>query len=308
MSKIITAIELLKNNRRRLIFQIIHYFPWILSDKTYTKLMYYLWKGNKLNLFEPTLFSEKIQWLKLYDRKPEYTQYVDKALVKEHVASLIGEQYIIPTIKVWDKVKDIDWDILPDKFVLKTTHGGGNSGVIVVKEKKILNKQAAIEKLYKSMKQDIYADLREWPYKNVSRRILAEVYMEDVNAYPEGSSLSDYKFYCFNGEPKYCQVIRNRDTNETIDFYDMDWVHQEFVGLNPVAKNGKTSVPRPKRLNEMVGICRTLSKIAPFIRVDLYDINDRIYFGEITFYPNSGLGTFTPQKWDRILGDLLKIN
>lgn len=275
-----------------------------LSDEHYVKLIWFLKFWQKLNIKNPKTFTEKLQWLKLYNRKPEYTTMVDKYAVKNYVANIIGEEYIIPTLGVWDRFDDIDFSKLPQQFVLKTTHGGGGGGVVICRDKTTFNKADAKSKLEASMRGDIYKSLREWPYKNVPKRIIAEKFMA-----PEKSlapkDLPDYKFFCFNGEPKYCQVIRDRHTKETIDFYDMEWNHQEFVGLNPVARNGLTPVARPENLDEMKDICRKLAKDIPFVRVDLYVIDDKKYFGELTFYPASGLGVFTPEEWNRKLGDLL---
>lgn len=261
--------------------------------------------GHWINWNSPQTFTEKIQWLKLYNRKPIYTTMVDKAAVKNYVAKIIGNQYIIPTLGCWDTVEDIDWDLLPNRFVLKTTHGGGGCGIVICKDKKNLDISAAKEKLNKSLAADSFYAYREWPYKNVSRRIIAEQLLEcDALS----SDIPDYKFFCFNGEPKYCQVIRDRSNNESIDFYDMDWQHQEFFGLNPIAKNGSTPVPKPKSLDEMKSICRRLSKGLPFVRVDLYVQHENVYFGELTFYPAAGLGTFTPDKYNRELSDLLLLS
>lgn len=280
-------------------------------DRLYLRLRFKCEMGYKLNLDNPRTFSEKIQWLKIYDRKPEYTTMVDKYAVKDYVANKIGYEYIIPTIGVWNKPGDIDWDALPSKFVLKTTHDGGSGGVVVCKDKSTFDKKEAVRTLEKSLHSDIYWQLREWPYKDVPKRIIAEQYMADG----KNSDLPDYKFFCFDGEPKYCQVIRDRRSNETIDFYDMEWNHMPFVGLNPVASNGLapvasnglTPVARPTHLVEMIEICQKLSKGNPFSRIDLYVIDNKEYFGEITFYPASGMGEFKPDEWNTHLGDLINL-
>lgn len=306
MSKISTALTQLRTDRGEFMASIVsHFFRW-LPDATYLKLLYRFKMGHRLDLHNPKTFTEKLQWLKLYNRKPEYTTMVDKYAVKEYVASIIGEQYIIPTLGVWDKPEQIDWDSLPDKFVLKTTHGGGGGGVVICRDKATFDRQAAISRLNQSLASDIYRGLREWPYKNVPKRIIAEQFMAPVKA-SAPKDLPDYKFFCFNGEPRYCQVIRDRHSKETIDFYDMDWAHQEFVGLNPVARNGLTPVARPENLEEMAEICRKLAKDEPFVRVDLYVIDNKKYFGELTFYPASGMGVFTPEEWNGRLGDLLTL-
>ena len=283
----------------------------IFPDKLYLKLMFRLKMGYWMDFDNPKTFSEKIQWLKLYNRKPEYTQMVDKYQAKKYVASIIGEKYIIPTLGVWDKFDDIDFSKLPDKFVLKTTHGGGNTGVVICKDKSTFDIVAAKKKINRSLKQDIYINLREWPYKNVRKRIIAEQFIETKDY----QDLPDYKFYCFNGEPQYCQVIRGRNTIETIDFYDMEWNHMPFVGLTPVVRNGLppvvrnglTPVVRPQYLTNMVHICRKLAVGIPFCRVDLYIVNDEVYFGEITFFPASGLGVFDPSEWNNELGKMIEL-
>lgn len=274
----------------------------LLNDKLYLQLRYFFYVGERLNLKNPQSFTEKIQWLKLYNRKSEYTKMVDKYAAKDYVASIIGYQYVIPTIGIWNHPEEIDWNQLPNQFVLKTTHGGGSGGVVICKDKTTFDRQDAINRLMKSMKADIYQSYAEWPYKNVEKRIIAEKYVEPEEGYDE---LSDYKFYCFNGKPLYCQVIRDRHTCETIDFYDMQWQHQEFVGLNPNLKNGSKIVPKPLKLSTMIEICEKLSNNIPFVRIDLYSIKDKVLFGESTFYPASGFGRFEPKKWNRKLGELI---
>lgn len=299
---------MLKSDRSAFMAAIIqNFFRW-LPDKTYLQLLYRFKMGHRLDLNHPKTFTEKIQWLKLYNRRPEYTLMVDKYAVKKYVADIIGEKYIIPTLGVWNKPEDIDWDALPNEFVLKTTHGGGSGGVVICKDKKTFDRNKAILTLRDSMDSDIYRSLREWPYKDVKRRVLAEKYMvpKDMVNNPI-YDLSDYKFFCFNGEPKYCQVIRNRHSKESIDFYDMNWRHQEFVGLNPIASNGINPVPRPLLLDEMICICHKLSENMKFVRIDMYVIDNRIYFGEITFYPASGIGLFNPDKWNTELGNLINL-
>lgn len=308
MSKIQSALQMLKSDRSTFMAAIIqNFFGW-LPDKTYLQLLYRFKMGHRLDLNHPKTFTEKIQWLKLYNRRPEYTLMVDKYAVKKYVADIIGEKYIIPTLGVWDKPEDIDWDALPNEFVLKTTHGGGSGGVVICKDKKTFDRNKAILTLRDSMNSDIYRSLREWPYKGVKKRVLAEKYMapKDMVNNPI-YDLSDYKFFCFNGEPKYCQVIRDRHSKESIDFYDMNWRHQEFVGLNPIASNGINPVPRPLLLDDMICICHKLSENMKFVRIDMYVIDNRIYFGEITFYPASGMGLFNPDKWNEELGNLISL-
>ena len=284
----------------------------ILPDKLALQIPYYYHHRCFINWKHPRSFSEKLQWLKVYDRNPMYTDLVDKIKVKPIVAGKIGSEFVIPTLKIWDSAADICFDELPNQFVLKTNHAGGSSGVIVCSDKAKLNKDICIKALEQSLSSDTYYYGREWPYKNIQRKVFAEVFLSDE----KNEDLTDYKFFCFNGEPKFCQVIRDRHKKETIDFYDMDWNHMPFVGLNPVARNGLTSVARhgltpvarPGNLVEMKDICRKLAKDIPFVRVDLYVIDDKKYFGELTFYPASGLGVFTPEEWNNRLGGLLTLS
>lgn len=289
------------------IYYVVDYTPLkkLLSDKAYLSLQYRCLCQKWIDWENPKSFNEKLQWLKVYDHNPEYTQMVDKYEAKKYVASIIGEEYIIPTLGVWDSIDDIDWDSLPNQFVLKCTHDSG--GLVVCRDKFKFDRIAAIKKLKASLSRDFYYSSREWPYKNVKPRVIAEKYMEDNPSNPAVADLTDYKFFCFNGEPMYCQVIRDRHTKETIDFYDMEWNHMPFVGLNPVARNGLTPVARPKHLDEMAEICKKLSKDIPFSRIDLYIINDKEYFGEVTFYPYGGMGVFTPNDWNTRIGDLIHL-
>jgi hypothetical protein len=303
MSKLSTAIKLLKENRGEFCASLLQNLSFLFPDKLYLTLLFRCKMGYWIDWKNPKTFSEKLQWLKLYNRKPEYTTMVDKYAVKEYVAKIIGEEYIIPTLGVWDTPEEINWDELPNQFVLKTTHGGGSTGVVICRDKVNFDKKAAEEKMSRSLKSCIYQSYREWPYKNVKRRIIAEQYMEDR----ESEDLIDYKFYCFNGEPIYCQVIRDRRSKETIDFYDVDWNHMPFVGLNPIVKNGITQVVKPYNLENMLSICRELASQIPFVRVDLYSIQRKVYMGEITFYPASGMGVFTPQEWNCKLGKFISL-
>mgnify|MGYP002859132316 CR=1 FL=1 len=218
-------INFLLHPRNIVLGALYHMAPYI-SDETYLKWVYFFHIGKRLNLKDPKGFNEKLQWLKLYNRRPEYSQMVDKYGVKEYVAKIIGEEYIIPTLGVWDSFEEIDFSTLPNKFVLKTTHGGGGGGVVICRNKESFDIAKARERLNKSMADDCFTKTREWPYKNVRHRILAEELLE---VRPDGvGDLPDYKWYCFNGEPRYCQVIQDRSTNETIDFFDTEWNHQDF--------------------------------------------------------------------------------
>ena len=302
------ALHYLINDKAHFMDSCIKKIAFFLPDKIYISLRYRFYMGTWINWKKPKTFTEKINWLKIYNRQPQFTQMVDKYAVKDYVSNIIGEDYIIPTLGVWNSIEEVDFSSLPEQFVMKTTHGGGSCGIIVCKAKSRLNYIDVRNKIKKALKIDIYREYREWPYKNVKKRILVEKYMVPKKMQNNPLyDLTDYKFYCFNGEPIYCQVIRNRNEEETIDFYDMDWNHQVFVGLNPNVCNGKTNVDKPLQLEKMKDICRKLSKSIPFVRIDLYNIDNNIYFGEITFFPASGFGAFSPNEWNKKLGDLIDL-
>ncbi len=273
-----------------------------LNDENYSKLLYRAIFHRKLDLDNPRSFNEKLQWLKLYDRKPAYTSIVDKNAVKVFVANIIGQEYIIPTIGLWEKPEDIDWDTLPDRFVLKTTHGGGNTGVIICKDKASFDCEKAIEKLNRSLKQDIYRTLREWPYKNVPRRIIAEQF---INPGPGQDELTDYKFFCFDGDVKALFIATERSSEDVkFDFFDADFNHLDLYQIHPMS--GKT-IPKPDGFEKMKTIAAKLSKGFPHVRIDLYNVNGKIYFGEITFYHHGGFVPFHPEKWDYEFGSWINL-
>lgn len=275
------------------------------SDKAFIRMEYRLKIGEWPNLKNPQTLAEKIQWIKLYDREPRYVQMVDKIEAKKYVASIIGEQHIIPTLGMWEKANDIDLDALPGEFVLKCNHRGGGM-VFICKDKATFNFKRAKRKLKHQLKKDMYLDNKEWAYRDINRRIFAEKYMVDESGY----ELKDYKFYCFNGVPRFCQVISNRYENEPTckDVYDMDWNLMEFSGpfdVDDKPSNSEVILPRPEALDKMIEIATKLSETLPFVRVDLYHINGEVYFGELTFYPASGMRVFKPMRWNKIIGDML---
>ncbi|MDR0907701.1 MAG: hypothetical protein LBM63_03740 [Rikenellaceae bacterium] len=278
----------------------------IIPERLYLKWLFRLKMGYRLNLDNPQTFSEKLQWLKLYNRKPEYTQMVDKYAVKEYVASLIGEEYIIPTLGVWERAEDIEWDKLPDKFVLKTTHGGGGCGVVICRDKSSLNRGEVIKKLNRSMKSDIYRTLKEWPYKNVHRRIIAEELLEDKES--ETGALPDYKFYCFNGVADNVMVCLERQSGDTkFYFFDESW---SLLPLNIRGKNAPKdfTLPKPDCIEQMFAIASQLSQNIPFLRVDLYCANGKIYFGEATFIPDSGFDSNLLPETDLNFGSKIDLS
>ncbi len=276
------------------------YLNWM-PDKLYLKILFRLRMGYRLNLKSPRTFSEKLQWMKLYDRKPIYNTMVDKAEAKKYVAERIGDEYIIPTLGVWERFEDIDFDTLPDRFVLKCTHDSG--GLAICRDKATFDKQKAKEKIERSLRANYFLSTREWPYKDVKPRILAEQYVEDFS----GEPLIDYKFYCFDGEPKCLYVSKGLTDHKTaqISFVTMDWQQA------PYSRNDYPpfdSLPlKPKKFHEMVDVCRTLARGHAFLRVDLYQINDRVYFSELTFSPCAGFMKFDPPEWDKTFGDWITL-
>lgn len=271
-----------------------------LSDEQFLKKAFKLRMGYELNLESPKSFSEKLQWLKVYDRNPQYTRMVDKHEVKPYVADKIGEEYIIPTIGVWDSFDDIEFDKLPNQYVLKCTHDSG--GVIIVTDKTKFDKEKAKKKINQSLKSNFYYRGREWPYKNVRPRIIAESYMMDKS----GEDLNDYKLFCFNGKVKCTYVCTERYSPKGLHttFFDRDWKVMPFERQFPSVHDG---LPKPVGYEKMVELAEILSENIPFVRVDFYEINGQIYFGELTFFPGSGFRKFNPEKWDYILGDWIKL-
>ena len=271
---------------------------WI-PDKQYLKLVYYLRVGKKLNLKDPKDYNEKVQWLKLYDRKTEYTKMVDKFEAKKYVAGILGEKYIIPNIGVWNKFEDIDFDSLPNQFVLKCTHDSG--GLVIVRNKTEFDYDAARKKINECLRKNYYWHAREWPYKNVIPRIIAEQYLE--NDPDEG--LHDYKVWCFNGKARYIQYISGRLDKTYEGFYDLDWNLQPFTYRNPKVLR---PMEKPKQMEELIELADKLAERHAFIRNDFYILPDNtIKFGEMTFYTVSGLQKWTPEWADRKLGDMIDL-
>lgn len=299
---IIRGLRRLKNDPKSLW---IHLFRTsigkLFPDPVYLQIMNHVYMQKPLNLKNPQTFNEKIQWLKLHDRKKEYTKMVDKYTAKKHVASIIGSKHIIPTLGVWDKFDDIDFEKLPQQFVLKCTHDSG--GLIICRDKSKLNIDEARRKINACLKQRYYWIAREWPYKNVKPRIIAEQYME-----VEGDlELTDYKWFCFNGEPQFLYISHGLANHETatIDFYDIN--HRRMPFKRTDYKSSTTDAPKPRCHDEMIDIAGKLSKNIPFVRIDLYEINGKVYFSEITFSPCAGWLPFDPQEWDYKLGKYIKL-
>lgn len=303
MVSIIRGINYLIHNLAQFCDSFVKNFLSFLPDKLYLSLRYRCKVGHWINWKDPKTFTEKLQWLKVYDYKPEYTQMVDKLAAKEYVAERIGKKYLIPTLGVWNRVEDIDWENLPNQFVLKTTHGGGGEGVVICSDKVHLNKTEAIKKLKNSMQSNAGKSYREKPYLNVPRRIIAEQYMVDHKEIV--SDLIDYKFYCFNGTPKLIMVANGRTTgNKRFGYYDQAW---NPVDIRWGAPKPDIEFTRPDNLEEMLRIASKLSSNLIHVRVDLYNIDSQIYFGEITFYDGSGFEAIEPQSYDEYLGSMIEL-
>lgn len=288
---------------RDLRIKILSYLSWI-PDGIMLRLQYWMQTGCHLDLENPRRFTEKIQVYKMKYRNPNMLRCTDKYEVRSYVKEKGLGDYLIPLIGIYDRVDKIDFNHLPNQFVAKTTDGGGGNQVLVVRDKSKLVYLDFVKQLDKWMAMPKSKAVgREWAYENhYPRRILIEHLIGDGMS----KDIPDYKFFCFNGEPHYCQVIQNRSIKETIDFYDMEWKHMPFYGLNPNSGPAAKPAAKPLKLAKMIDIARNLSKEFPFARIDLYGVESAVYFGEVTFYPASGYGVFTPDRWDEILGDLFE--
>lgn len=275
-------------------------FNW-LSDETILKIQYRDRIGEELNLKDPRTFNEKLQWLKLYDRNPRYTTLVDKYEVREYIAKTIGEEYLIPLLGVYNKFEEIDFNKLPNEFVLKCTHDSG--GQVICKNKNEFDIDIARKRINRCLKRNYYYYGREWPYKNVKPRIICEKYIVDKSS----NELKDYKFMCFNGKVKCIFVCSNRNssTGLRIDIYDTNWNLMPFG--RPKSPGTGIKIPKPENFQKMCTFAQKLSRDIPFVRVDFYEANGQLYFGELTFYPASGFEKFSPETYDYILGSWLEL-
>lgn len=271
-----------------------------IPDDIYLKKIFKKKLGTDLDLDNPTTFNEKLQWLKLYERKDIYTEMVDKYEVKKIIEKKIGKEYVIPILGVWDKFKDIDFEKLPDKFVLKCTHDSG--GLLICKDKRKMNYRKAQIKFDMIMKRNFYYRGREWPYKNVKPRIIAEKYLEDDKL----KELRDYKFFCFNGVPKIMKVDFDRFINHRANYYDLNGNLLEFGEADYLPDYNK-KINMPKNMEKMIKFAKILSNDTKFLRVDFYEINGKMYFGELTFFPASGFGKLTDKQWDKKLGSWINL-
>ena len=280
-------------------FLILNLILLFFLNSLYIQIYYFAHFKKFCNLKKPNTYNEKLNWLKLHDHNPLYTTLVDKYEAKEYVAQIIGNEYIIPTLGVWDSFDDIDFDKLPNQFVLKCTHD--SEGLVIVKDKNKLDKKAAKEKIEAALKQNFYYIGREWPYKNVKPRIIAEQYMED---HVDGE-LRDYKFFCFDGEPKAMYIASDRASDHVkFDYYDLKFNHLDIKQKYPHAQE---ALRKPVTFEKMIDFSKILSKGFPHVRVDFYEVDGHLYFGELTFYHLSGFIPFEPDRWDKVFGDWLKL-
>ena len=275
-----------------------------LPDKLYLQIFYFTTTRKLINFKNPKGFNEKLQWLKVNDRKPEYTQLVDKLAVREHIAKILGEEYLFPLLGAWESFDDIDFDALPDQFVMKCNHDSGSTKVI--KDKSALT-QADFDEMKafysKRLKRDFFYAGREYPYKGIKPYIIAEQLMVDENA-PE-KSIDDYKFFCFDGVPKMMFVATDRGTDCKFDFFDMDFNHLDLVNIHPHADK---IIEKPEKFEEMKELAAKLSTGMRHVRIDLYELNGKIYFGEYTFFHGGGFQLCHPDEWERKLGDWIDIS
>lgn len=276
----------------------LHWLP----DKLFLSWMFRIKMGYRINWENPVTFDEKVNWIKLYNRNPLYTKLVDKYAVKQYVSEKIGAEHVVPTLGVWDKFDDIDFDSLPNQFVLKCTHDSG--GLVVCKDKSKLDLEKARENIEKSLKRNYYYKWREWPYKNVRPRILAEKYLEDS----VDNELRDYKFHTFNGEPRILLIASNRHNKEKkgFDFFDMNLQPLDLRDIS--VPNSPLGRPHPpKNFDQMRQFCRMLAKDFPCVRVDFYEVNGHVYFGEMTFFDDAGFMRNTPSSWEKEWGDMVTL-
>lgn len=291
------AIYSLFFNPKHFVAATLYRIGGFIPDKLYLEWIYYLECGHRINWDNPQRYNEKLQWIKLFDHNPLYTELADKYAVKKIVSEKVGEEYVAKCLGVWDRAEDIDWDKLPDRFVLKTAHDGGNNGVFIVRDKAKANKSKIIRGVNKSLHRNTFVLGREWPYKDIPRRVFAEEYLEDANG-----ELRDYKFFCFDGKVKYLFIATERQSGGEVkfnyfdaDFNDLGIVQQHPMSDKPIAK--------PNVFEKMKEVAAKLSEGIPAVRVDLYEVNGQIYFGEYTFFHHGGVVPFHPDEWDFVWGN-----
>lgn len=273
------------------------YLKWV-PDKIYLSVIYRILLNEKMNIKNPLSYTQKLQWLKVYDKKERYHILVDKYKVRKYVSDKIGEEYLIPLINVYENVEEIKWDELPREFVLKATHTSGD--VIICKNKLDLDKEKCIKEMQGWLKRDYYSFFREWPYKNLTPRIVCEEFISEIGDVPV-----DYKIMCFSGKPKIIQVHHGRFSNHTIEYYDICW---NKIDIYSEGYSIATNVTRrPQQLNKMLEIAQKLSTGLPQSRIDLYLVNNKIFFSEITFFDGAGFDKFYPEEYNDYLGSLINL-
>jgi len=305
-----TQIRILKRRLRKAIknpklvlklvlIKILYFVSPFFNDSVYLKLLFPLKTGSKLDLDNPQTYNEKLQWLKIHFRKPEFTRMVDKFEVKEYARQIIGDEYIIKNYGVWDSFAEIEFEDLPRQFVLKTTHDSGS--IIIVKDKAKFNKKEAKKKLEKCLKRKFFYLAREWPYKDVKPRILAEEFLYDGEKTPP----ADYKFYCFHGEPRVMLIATERGPGTTkFNYYDMNL---NLMNLMLSGPQSKKKLDMPKELSKMIKLSRMLSAELPHVRVDFYEIKGKVFLGELTFFDSGGMASFYPPRWDHVWGSWIDL-
>ena len=272
----------------------------LIPDRIYLQIVYFKHFRRFINFNNPKTFNEKIQWLKLNYRNEEYTKLVDKYRVKQYITKLIGEEYVIPTLGVWNNVDDIDFKSLPEKFVLKCNNDSG--GIVICKNKKDFDEAKAKSFLKERLKNNGYWYGREWPYKNVKPCIIAEKYMEDSIS----KDIKDYKFFCFNGSMEFFDIDIDRFIEHRANYYDRNGNFLPF-GKTYCPPDYTKKIEMPKNLDKMIELAETISHNTVLSRIDFYEIDGQVYFGEITFYPGSGFSPFTDEKWDYKLEDMIDL-
>lgn len=300
-NKIKSIISILSNREKRIDYLAkVGLFDFV-SDESFIRLKYKSKMGKRLNLDSPQTYNEKLQWIKIYDHNPVYTKLVDKYEAKEYVREIIGEKYIIPTLGVWSSFDDIDFEELPDRFVLKCTHDSG--GVVICKDKASFDQTEAKRIITNHLKRDYFKFGREWPYKNVAPRIIAEDYLEDSTC----KELRDYKFFCFYGDVKALFIATDRQKqgeDVKFDFFDKSFNH---LPIKQGHENAAIPPEKPVCYEEMLNIASILSKNLREVRVDLYEVDGNVYFGELTFFHHGGWTPFDPEEWDYTFGEWIKL-
>lgn len=296
-------VELFYNMKKRIIKLYNDYltingnYTSILPDKVYITKLYKKRLNKEINLKNPKTYTEKLNWIKLYDRNPIYSVLADKYAVRNYVKEKIGEKYLIPLIGVWNNVDEVDFEKLPNNFVLKCNH---DNGVVICKDKSSFDRETAKLELLCHYNRNYYKKCREWSYKKIKKKIICEKYMADINQ----PVLVDYKFFCFNGRVKALFIATNRPIDTRFDFFDRNFNHLPILNGHP---NADSKIDKPKDFDTMINIAEKLAEGFPHVRVDLYYINGQIYFGEITITHFGGFTPLEPDEWEFKFGEWLEL-